>query len=197
LLLEIFRIYEDASDFSFKLWAMSERKKCEAYIKSKRLGVRPTENFSYTSICTAATTEFNNAVDSNRWSLSGIEKEQTKNDLNQELPSSYVAAFTTAINKLESAVNKIGNSRNSTGRNGCSSNIPKRKCFRCGSETHLIQNCPNRNSEISSSTNNMPSSTDSTSDMPWYLIPPTNGEGCKKHRGVWHYWCTDCNLHSW
>eukprot|EP00957_Ditylum_brightwellii_P201449 15325700-Ditylum_brightwellii.AAC.1 len=34
-------------------------------------------------------------------------------------------------------------------------------------------------------------------ETPWYLVPTTPGESCKKHYGMRHYWCTYCKLSSW
>ena len=68
------KIFENASDKKFQLWAMNEYRTCANYAKQQRLGLTLPTSITYESICQDAANEYLSLVDSKSWGPSGSQK---------------------------------------------------------------------------------------------------------------------------
>ena len=64
LICSIMKIFENASDKKFQLWAMNEYRTSANYVKQQRLGLTPPTSITYESICQDAVNEYQSLVDS-------------------------------------------------------------------------------------------------------------------------------------
>ena len=86
------RIFENASDKKFQLWAMNEYRTCATYVKQQRLGLTPPNSITYESICQDALNERCSLVDFKWWGPSGSQKHDKPT-----LQKAYAAEITKAI----------------------------------------------------------------------------------------------------
>ena len=190
LLCDILRIFEEATDGKFRLWAMNQYRECKDYVKSRRLGKKTSVAFTYDDICEKAVSEYQDLVDSGRWELKGVEK----NTEEPELPKSYKAEITSAVKKAFNQTSSSGNGHghgNSKGSGNSNEGQGNRnKCWNCGGN-HLRKNCPQLQNQSASNTNSN-NHDQNGNETPWYLVPPSDGKDTMKKNKVTYHYCRNC-----
>ena len=187
LLCNIIGIFEKATDKKLSLYAMNEYAKCKEYIQHKRLGTTPPVKFDYKSICNKTLDKYRELKESDRWELSGIDKDSSQE---MQLPKAYEAAMQALNATIEQLKKRLpagtGNSNN-TGTGTGSGRGPK--CYNCHQFGHIAKDCP-----VKSDTEKDNTPSTESGETPWYLVPPKDGKAdtIKKHKGRTHYWCTSC-----
>ena len=62
LICSIMKIFENALDKKFQLWAMNENRTCSTYVKQQRIGLTPPISITCKRICQYAVNEYHSLV---------------------------------------------------------------------------------------------------------------------------------------
>ena len=147
------RIFEDTSDFRFRLRDIQKYKEATEFIKKLRvcdMDVLSQEDLiTYESLVQEATREYRNLVDSKQW------RPATSKEKSQEqtsLPNEYTMSIEQSINKaLKRADFKSRRSVNGSGSEKGSFARSDEKYHKCGKKGHIKKYC--RSKENGSSEN--------------------------------------------
>ena len=135
----------------------------------------------YVEIITKMNTFYQNLVQSNDYEPArGGKKDQD------------MATLQGMIAKLQGEVSKLSSSKGNNGNNssGTTNTGKKKACFECGSEDHMVKDCPVKAAKKKSGANN------NSSKPPleeWRKKPPSQGEShTKTVNGLSYKWCGKC-----
>ena len=107
-----------------------------------------------------------------------------KKDTDTSILQGMISRFSSQMDKLQ--VSKSGGGSSSTGGSG--NNGKSRKCFKCGSEDHLLKDCPQKDQQGSQSSGNKLPPIDE-----WRKKKPATGEShTKTVEGKIYKWCDKC-----
>ena len=120
------------------MWAITDCKECETWIKYKCIGINVSETYTYKTVCNDAKHIFKKEVHSDRWILKGIKKGISKDD-KPKLPICYTAVFMFAMNELKQTITTA------TSQNGSEIKPKgKKKCGKCIPYKPYTNQCPDK-----------------------------------------------------
>ena len=193
----IIRIFENTSDFRFRLWDIQKYKKETEFIKKFcvcDMDVRSQEDLIiYEYLVQEATQEYRDLVDSKRWEPA--RRKENFQDL-PSLPKAYTVAIEHSINNALNQVDfKICHSGNGSGTGKGSFARSYGKCHKCGKNTYIQKYC---RSKANCSNGNAPKK--SINELPeWVTRKPVDSDTkdlttstmtCNDNK---YKWCISCN----